>query len=285
MIPKRILLCGGGVNATAHIGVLEELETAGILKHVKEWMGVSAGAFIAMCLAIGMSLTDVKAFNLEFDFSQLMDPDSAPGWFLNLGFDTGSKIRRVIEAFLREKGLAASTTFAELTAKGFKGLRVFATNINTGQLVEFSANATPGYSVSNAIRASMTIPYYYQPFTCPDTGHVYYDGGVVSNYPLQYLSQEDVRDTLGVLFMYDIKVMETLEPKDILLRPIQIALRSRNYAQDYQDQTIIVRLGTRSSVNFQIKKDEKMELVDLGRAAAVTFLTTRRRPVRRYSVS
>lgn len=286
MIPQRILLCGGGVNATAHLGVLEVLEQKGTLRHVKEWMGVSAGAFLAMSLAIGVSLAELTAFNLEFDFTLLTDPDTAPGWFLNLGYDTGSKLSRVMDAFLREKGLPPTVTFGDLAAKGRKGLRVFAANINTGTLKEFSAQATPGYSVANAVRASMTIPYYYQPYKCPETGHVYYDGGLISNYPIQYLTEEDARNTLGILFNYTVDVVDILEPKDILLRPIQIALRSRTILDKFQDQTIIVPLGSRSSVHFEIKKEEKLELIDLGRTAATTFLLScRKKPVRRYSVS
>jgi NTE family protein len=286
MIPQRILLCGGGVNVTAHLGVLDVLEQKGTLRHVKEWMGVSAGAFLAMSLSIGVTLAELTAFNLEFDFTLLTDPDTAPGWFLNLGYDTGSKLTRVMEAFLREKGLPPTVTFGDLAAKGHKGLRVFAANINTGTLKEFSAHATPGYSVANAVRASMTIPYYYQPFKCPDTGHIYYDGGVISNYPIQYLSDADARNTLGVLFTHKIDTVEHLELKDILLRPIQIALRSRTILDKFQDQTIVVPLGSRSSVHFEITKEEKMALIDLGRVAATTFLSSlRKKPVRRYSVS
>ena len=50
MIPYRIYLSGGGVTVSAHIGALQELSKHISLQTVKEWMGVSAGGFISMCL-------------------------------------------------------------------------------------------------------------------------------------------------------------------------------------------------------------------------------------------
>ncbi len=54
--PRRIVLSGGGMRAVAHIGALQVLEARGHLAHVKEYVGVSAGAFLAFCLAIGYTL-------------------------------------------------------------------------------------------------------------------------------------------------------------------------------------------------------------------------------------
>ena len=59
MLPHRIYLSGGGMCAIAHVGVLMELSKRMPLKAVKEWMGVSAGALIAMCQCIGFTLDEL----------------------------------------------------------------------------------------------------------------------------------------------------------------------------------------------------------------------------------
>ena len=50
MIPYRIYLSGGGICAVAHVGALIELSRRIPIKSIKEWMGVSAGSFVAMCI-------------------------------------------------------------------------------------------------------------------------------------------------------------------------------------------------------------------------------------------
>ena len=59
MLPHRIYLSGGGMCAIAHVGALIELSNRIPLKAVKEWMGVSAGSLVAMCLCIGFTLDEL----------------------------------------------------------------------------------------------------------------------------------------------------------------------------------------------------------------------------------
>ena len=70
MIPYRIYLSGGGICAMAHVGALLELSKRIPLKAIKEWMGVSAGSLMAMCLCIGYTLEDLVDFSLRFDNSR-----------------------------------------------------------------------------------------------------------------------------------------------------------------------------------------------------------------------
>ena len=71
MIPYRIYLSGGGIASAGHIGALQELSKHISLVSVKEWMGVSAGAFVSMCLCIGYTLDEMTDFCIRFDFSNI----------------------------------------------------------------------------------------------------------------------------------------------------------------------------------------------------------------------
>ena len=286
MFPRRIYLCGGGVAIVAHVGVLEELDKYGALRFVKEWMGISAGALYALCLSLKFTLKECRQFICNFDMTAIMDPDELTGWICNYGFDTGNKLKKLAEAFLHEKGFASNATFADLAAKGCTDLRVFATNLNTGKLMEFSRFKTPTYSISNAIRASMTLPYYFQPFQCPESGHYYYDGGVISNYPLRFLPEEEVKETLGVLFFKQVGVVETIGLNEILFRPTAIMFREDCNTEilGFEKQTICVNMGVINPVNFEISSEEKNKLIELGAIATRNFLKNFRKPARRYSV-
>lgn len=286
MFPKRIYLCGGGMNTFCHFGALKHLEEHGHLRFVKEWMGTSAGAMQALGFALGYTLTELIKFNLTFDFQQVMEPDEAPGWFTNLGFDTGNKVIRLMNAFLKEKGLKETLTFRELYEHSGIAFRTFATNINTGELIIYSKELTPDYYVTHATRASMSLPYYFQPFQCPITGHLLCDGGIINNYPLAHLTEQERQETLGLLLQVVVQPLETVDLSDMMTRPISIFVQAsfNLAAAHYPDQTLLIRLPKTYVTDFSMDADCKKELMDMGIQGAKEFLKKWRRPVRRYSV-
>lgn len=287
MLPRILYLCGGGVNTVAHVGVLEELEREGYLQLVREWAGVSAGALLAMCLSAGYTLPECREFMAGFDFRECTDPDEAPGWLVHFGFDTGNRLLRLAEVLLRQKGFSPSATFDDLFKRTGIRLRIYATDLNTGQLVEYSAVKTPAYCVAHAVRASMSIPYYFQPFRCPVTGHLLADGGVYSNFPLHAFSSSDLRSTLAVAFFHSTKKKEELEMMDICMLPVSILTTARTPAdvRPFLHQTVCVQVGPRSPIHFEISETERAELIELGRQAVQEYFQRARKPVRRYSVS
>jgi len=283
MFPKRIYLCGGSINTIAHLGALKELEGRGLLRFVNEWMGISAGALQALCLAAGYTLAELTAFSLSFDFQQITEPDDAPGWFLSLGFDTGNRLLKLLHAFLKEKGLKETTTFQQLYEITGNSFRTFASDMNTGILVTYSRATTPDYCVAHAVRASMSLPYYFQPFSCPISGHLLCDGGVITNYPITYLTEQEQQETLGLLLCYDVPQLDTIELTDMLTRPLAMLMQAR-VPYHHTEQTLMIPLVKSYGIDFGISRTTKEGLVERGILAAKEFLQARRRPVRRYSV-
>ena len=283
---RRIYLCGGGMVGICNVGVLQELDARGYLPLLKEYIGISSGALQALIFASGYTLA--QGFEiLKMDFQQVTEPDFAPGWLLNMGYDTGNRLLRFVQALLRERGLKELITFQELFQATGRSFRTFATNMNLASLVEFSKEKTPHYPVAYAARASMSLPYYFQPFKCPLTGILYGDGGVITNFPLSYLMEEERQETHAVNIHYSPDPNPSIELQDYLMRPLQIFLgaRSQENSDRYPSQTVVVRGVKSHPINFGMELEEKMELVAKGRAAAKEFFQTYRKPVRRYSVS
>lgn len=287
MLPRILYLCGGGVNTVAHIGVLEELQKEGYLQLVREWAGVSAGALLAMCLSAGYTLPECREFMVGFDFQEVTDPDEAPGWLVHFGFDTGNRLLRLAEVLLRQKEFASTATFDDLYKRTAIRLRIYATDLNTGELLEYSAIKTPTYCVAHAVRASMSIPYYFQPFRCPVTSHLLADGAVYSNFPLHAFSPKELRDTLAVAFFHSTERREDPKMMDICMLPVSILMMARTPSdvRPYLHQTVCVQVGSRSSVHFEISETERNELIELGKQAVREYFTRARKPVRRYSAS
>jgi predicted acylesterase/phospholipase RssA len=134
----------------------------------------------------------------------------------------------------------------------------------------------------------MSVPYYYQPVIDSDTNHILIDGGVVSNYPLFTLTPDELSETLGIYFTTFVNPKEEIEMEDFAIRPLQIiiSMRAKYELDRYKSNSIIVPIGSRSIVNFEITADEKKELMEIGKNATEEYFERRKRNiVRRYSVS
>ena len=274
------MFCGGGVRVIAHVGVLEGL--ASEIGHVRDYCGVSAGAFLAMCLAVGYTLAEVREVVVGFDFTNVMDTASAPGLLLNVGIDTGERLQKMVEACIRVKGLSGEITFSQLK----RGLRVYAANLNTAELMEFSAAKTPGMRVADAVRASMSFPYYFQPYRDEVTGHYYGDGGIISNYPMFMLTEAEREETIGFLFREDCPSMDDLDFTAFIIRPVllNIAARAHSEARAWERYSVITDVRGVGPLDFDIEKEAKEGLLEIGRQSAAAWLKRRLpKPARRFS--
>ncbi len=290
MLPYRIYLSGGGICAIAHVGALIELSKHIPLKTVKEWMGVSAGSLVAMCICIGFTLEELEDFCVRFDFTNIKEYDSVPGWLLHFGIDTGERLHRLIEACLHVKGLSSNFTFKECYERFGLSLKVIATDLNDAVPITFSPKDTPDYCIADAVRASMTYPYYFQPHICPKTNHYLIDGGVISNYPLFVIPEEEHERTLSILIRTTIERVENLLDLGIdklISRPIAISHteKTNSEARSYDARCIHIRLGNLNVLDFAFDEETKNFIVNKGKDAVIDYFKSTAKPIRRHSVS
>lgn len=255
-------------------------------------MGVSAGALVSMCLAIGFTLEELYDISVRFDFSEIKETDSLPGWILHFGLDTGERLQKLVEACLHVKGLSSAFTFKECMDQFGVSLRIVVTDLNEATARMYSPADTPDDPIALAVRASMSFPYYFQPVICPQTGHHLADGAVVSNYPLFLLPKEEQSRTLSLLIRTEIgQVSDSLDdlPMDQLIaRPLNIALteKIKHEAQFYRAHCISISLGTLNILDFGMEEETKKWIVAKGREAVQEYVQSERSRVgRRKSVS
>jgi NTE family protein len=289
MLPHRIYLSGGGICAMAHVGALLELS-----KHVplmpKEWMGVSAGAFVAMCICIGYTLDELYDFCIRFDFTNIKEMDSIPGWILHFGLDTGERLHKLIQACMHVKGISSELTFKECYDRFGLSLRIVATNLNEACPIIFSYTTTPTYKLCDAVRASMTVPYYFQPFICPQSGHSLADGAIISNYPLFVLPKEEHSRTISILIRTSVEKKDdlmSLEIDELIMRPLSILyVQKINIESTFYDSGCIqIMLGDINIMEFSFDESTKDTIIQKGKEAVITYLKGQPKPKRRHSVS
>ena len=184
---ENLVFEGGGVKGVAYAGALDVLEQRGVMAGVRRVAGTSAGAYTAMLVAIGCSAAEIRALATATDYAALEDRLDPLRLATKYGIYAGRALLAWIERSVAARGGPADLTFAQLAAAGGRDLRVFATDLTTRDVREFSRRATPGVAIAKAVRASMSIPLLFAAWRFADgvpDDHVYVDGGVVMNYPV-----------------------------------------------------------------------------------------------------
>ena len=293
--PRRISLSGGGILGITHIGALEVLEEQGLLRCVREYLGVSAGSILAFTLCLGYTIAEIRELNIGLDYSlmQNLDPENVFLYMESYGIDNGQNFDRLLGIILKAKGLSPEITFAEFAAK-FPDrplFRTYATDLQTCLGKEFSLRATPNIPIKFAVHASSCVPFLFIPIKDP-SGNMFNDGGTVSNTPFLYLTEEERAETLSLTFNLKDQSGDGSQTMSSFFNYFQRMFIS---AYVHQDNALydawghhIMYLETNGINPFHLKAtpEEKRGLYELGRKSAVRFLETKaaKRIARRNSL-
>lgn len=192
---------GAGIRGIAYAGAIAELEKKGILNGVQRVGGTSAGAVTAMLLSLGYTATEISDVIGKTNFKKLNDGQWAfAGGISRLrkafGWYRGRKADHWLQVLIKAKTGNSDLTFLELKQKGFKDLYVTGTSLNKQQLVLFSHEHFPNMPIKDAVRISMSIPFYFEAVFIDSTGTIYnkpsdkkgldvmVDGGFTGNFPI-----------------------------------------------------------------------------------------------------
>jgi NTE family protein len=290
--PYRISLSGGSLKGLAHIGALEALHARGLLKGVREYIGISAGALIAFMMCIGCTLTEIRASAVRVNLGVVRDlsPETLFSFPDTYGLDSGENLKRLVVAILRAKGLSPDITFGELAAmRRGPRLRLFVTNLNKCCPEELNETVRPTFPICLAVLASMSIPVYFRPVEDPVSGHLYVDGGMVTHNPFRLLSHDERETTLAIAFGDAHKPTETISSLPQFLIQMYHSVEYhyiREIEEHWRDRILPLQIGNFNALNFEVGENDKQILIDKGRAEAERWLAAPpvKRPARRFSV-
>jgi predicted acylesterase/phospholipase RssA len=173
-----LVLAGGGARAFAHIGVLRELEDAGL--HVDRVAGSSIGAIIAAVHAGGRDGAALE----EVCYAEWVRRKPFSDWRLPTHSLAGG--RRVRTALAR--ALGADTVLEGLPRQ----LHTVSTD-----LVSRSRQVHRRGSLVEAALASARLPVLFAPIP-DDSGRLLVDGGVLDNLPVDLLTERDEGPVVAV---------------------------------------------------------------------------------------
>jgi NTE family protein len=164
-----LVLSGGAARAFAHLGVLEELEAAGVT--VDRYAGTSMGAIIAALAATGKDAAAVDANIYEYFIRSNPTSDyTLPSKGLIRGRRTLAALRNVFDGQLVEE-----------LPREFRCVSV--------DLLDRRAVVHRRGPLAHVVGCSLRVPGLYAPVVYDGSLHV--DGGVLDNLPVGALRRED----------------------------------------------------------------------------------------------
>jgi NTE family protein len=208
-----LVLEGGGVKGIALAGAIAVLEERGYA--FNRIAGTSAGSIVGSLVAAGCSAPELEAIMRAVDYSKFRDgnflarlglPGQALSIVLETGIYKGEYLTTWLDGQLRPKGV---TTWSDLKlvdpgsalapSRQYK-LVVMTSDVSHGALralpwdYEALHVATDVSRVVDAVRASMSIPFFYKPVRMKGrkrTTTWFVDGGMLSNFPIAVFDRND----------------------------------------------------------------------------------------------
>jgi NTE family protein len=299
---KNLVFEGGGVKGVAYGGVFEVLEQKQITPQLESVAGTSAGAITATMMSLNYSAAEFLKIMTTLNFEKFEDGCDLIGPFRlirHFGWFKGNYFLDLMESYIEHKTGDGRATFRDLVEKyadlSFKRLHIFGTNLTQQAVQKFSYETTPRVAVADAVRISMSIPFFFEAryFEQNGSNDAYCDGGVLNNYPIDTFDEQHTEvdpesghqmlhrtpngETLGFHFVDPIQPASPINSLrsftggviDALLDIQDILLKTN--PGDERRSVFINDLGVKFT-DFELSDQTKRALIDQGRIATTAYL-------------
>ena len=247
---KYLVLGPASMGIFSLIGALKARETA--LADVREISGSSAGAILALFLALGMSVDEILDLSLSLDIPTFVKIRLG-SFFNKFGFvDMGPIRKKLIDI------CGSDPTFSDLDMK----IYVSAFCLNTSETVYFSKDSHPDMKVIDAVCMSMAVPFI---FACGSyENRTYVDGGVKEEFPLTPFLDKKSHEITCMKIKMDRIYQDTIDtPKQFVDTIIRSALSNRVVC-DMPIEIIETNVGDINVFDFSMDYEQKVKLYTIG---------------------
>lgn len=279
---RNLALQAGGVLGTAYVGAIQALTEKGILPNIDRVAGASAGAILGTLIALRFSPVEIERIMLDLDFSQFTDATNVLNVVRKYGFYAGDFFLKWMQDLIATK-LTKTATFEDLINAGFGDLYIFATDLTTRGLREFSYRSTPDTQIASAVRASMSIPLFFEAWQFPDSipdDHIYIDGGIMMPYPLYTFDyppftpvETHNEETLGISLKTGFSPVGLRKFSDFneYIESLFESVSTMRISATNKLRTVTIDTLNISPTNFQISMADKKRLAKSGYDGVIDF--------------
>jgi NTE family protein len=306
-----LVLEGGGVKGIALVGAISVLEERGYL--FNRVAGTSAGSIVGALVAARLSSTEMVEIMRALDYTRFRDvgpEDRVPGvgrlysLLSQQGIYEGAYFKRWLAEILESKGVRTFADLryedalagADLPAEQRYRLVVMASDVSTGRLqrlpwdypeLGLDAGAIP---VVDAVRASMSIPFFFEPVRLRSEIHAgdlwLVDGGMLSNFPVEVFDRSHGDPPRWPTFGIKLSARRGAQAVRFLVdstydlaRSMLATMTSFHDQMHIDDPGVLARtifidtFGVKAT-DFDLSPTTAERLFENGRSAAETFLAT-----------
>ena len=248
------------MKGIAYVGALEVLDKAGILNDIERVAGTSAGAMVAVMVALRYSAEEVMQVLGTLNFKDFKD--SSKGivrdtirLLKNYGWYKGDYFRELMAKLIEKKTGNGEMTFEQLEETDqYRDLYLVGADLTTGLSKVFSAHnqETKTMKVADAARISMSIPLFFAAVRGgKDNKHLFVDGGLLDNYTVKTFDRQNYLADLNNARRteYYEKINETLR--------MQRATTRNEYV--YNKETLGFRLDAKEDIAMYLTHEENFK--------------------------
>ena len=196
---EHLVLSGGGLLGISYIGLFKYLEEQPsgfpILKSIT---GCSAGAMFGTLLAIGYKHNEMQTIVNTINFKEYINinVDSILNFMRTKGLETGNNLINLIKKCIKDKTGDENITFIQIKEKYNINLQIGVTNLTKSKFELCNYTNTPNVQIHQAIRASIAIPFIFEPVVIGD--EIFCDGGLLDNLPIEdVINMENIMDNIS----------------------------------------------------------------------------------------
>ena len=247
---KYLVLGPASMGIYSLIGALKARESS--LADVKEISGSSAGAILALFLAVGMSVDEILDTSLSLNIPNFVKIRLG-SFFNKFGFVDMNPIRKKLVEICD-----GDPTFMELETK----IYISAFCLNTTETVYFSRDTHPNMKVIDAVCMSMAVPFI---FACGKYEEMtYVDGGTKEEFPLTPFLDKKPHEVTCIRIKMDKIYRESIDnPKQFVDIIIRSALSNRETFSSPID-IVEINVGDTDVFDFSMDYEDKVRLFNMG---------------------
>ena len=284
---------GGGVRGIALVGAVSVAEELGYTW--ENVAGTSAGAIVASLIASGYEATELKEIMAAMDYTRFLDRRRSTriplvGNLINLVFKKGIYRGDAFREWLVETLAAKGKRFfgdirTEYPEEEYRyKLRVIASDLTRGRMLVLPQDVAnygldpDELGIADAVRMSMSIPYFFEPARLGQSLIV--DGGLLSNFPVWLFDSDGIPE--WPIFGFNLVSEEEKLPRHrrivgpiTLLKALFLTMMQAHDAHHVSKanriRTIYIDTLDIGAVEFDLSKERTTALYESGRRAAQEF--------------
>ncbi|MGH7196543.1 MAG: patatin-like phospholipase family protein [Candidatus Saccharimonadales bacterium] len=293
-----IVMEGGGVKGIGLVGALSVLSASGY--NFRRIAGTSAGAIVGSLVAAGIPVSALEKLMSDIRYGEFRDEGFLDrlgfiGKGLSLVFEKGVYEGEALREWLKDQLAQAGVhTFGDLKveedwcqqvpAEQRYRLVVIVADVSRGRLVRLPWDYKDygldpdSQSVADAVRASMSIPFFYEPVRMK--GNYLVDGGILSNFPIDLFDSTPDHPTFGIKLSAKPEANLAVNPVRNSVELARAVIATMANAHDMMhlddpctiDRTMFVDTMKIKPTDFDISPKHQKQLFLSGQKGAAAFL-------------